>query len=91
MFSLRTWSLSALLFLGAGCFGTSKYSHQDAVVVREDLLRETAAFDLSCKPEDLAVTQLGNSWGATVVGCGERARYVYSPNSGLWIANSATR
>ncbi|MCA2981012.1 MAG: hypothetical protein INH41_16610 [Myxococcaceae bacterium] len=61
------------------------------MVYQEDLLRETAAFDLSCKPEELEVSLLGTIGGATVVGCGERARYVFDGNRQLWIANATTK
>lgn len=78
------------LSFSACLLGTSKYSQQSEVVFKEDLLRETAAFDLSCRAEELRVTQLGNIAGAGVSGCGQRARYVFDGNRQLWIANAKT-
>lgn len=81
--------LLGFLFLSfSGCLGTSRYSQQSEVVFKEDLLRETAAFDLSCRPEELRVTQLGNIAGAGVSGCGQKARYVFHKETQLWIANA---
>jgi hypothetical protein len=85
---LRSALLLAVLSLSfIGCMGTSKYSQRPEVVYKEDLLRETAAFDLSCKAEELEVIQLGHTLGAGVAGCGKKARYVFDGDRQLWLAN----
>lgn len=87
----NVWFLSAAAVVCSGCLGTSRYTNKSEVVYKEDLLRETAGFDFNCKPNDLEVSSIGNIAGATVVGCGQRGRYVFNGNTQLWIANTSTK
>jgi len=46
---------------------------------------ERATFDLDCPREQLSVVEL--SGGVGVSGCGRKAIYVFSMDSGAWVLN----
>jgi hypothetical protein len=82
-----------LLLLASGCATTSSATGREESVPWEDDLRERAAFEMSCSPSALIVTQLGGSMraqtSAGVTGCGQKM--VYLLVRGSWIANSHSR
>jgi hypothetical protein len=62
---------------------------------RRDALRDRAAFDFSCRKDQLTLTvldenALGGELAIGVEGCNQRATYVTPPGGGTWVLNTPT-
>ena len=60
---------------------------QPTIVVLEDSLLQQAAFQMSCDPDRIKISDLGGGYTAGIEGCGKKALYKFASGAG-WILNS---